>query len=71
MTVGQILFPALRVLHGAQHGLVEVVGHVSVITVNHQTPGPCGRVATSLQLEVTVIVGASSDAGVGELHRVS
>ena len=47
---------------------MEVMSDVLVITVNQETARPSGRVPARFQLEVTIIVGAAADAGVGELH---
>ena len=47
---------------------MEVVGDVLVVTINQETAGTSGRVPARLQLEVTVIVGAAPDAGVGKLN---
>ena len=45
-----------------------MVGDVLVVTVNQKTAGTSGRVPPRLQFEVTIIVGAASDAGVRKLH---
>ena len=47
-----------------------MVGDVLVITVDQKTARPSRRVSARLELEVTIIVGTASDAGVGELHRL-
>ena len=49
---------------------MEVVGHVLVVTVNQKAAGTSGRVPPRLQFEVTIIVGAASDAGVGKLYGI-
>ena len=49
---------------------MEVVGHVLVVTINQETAGTSGRVPARLQFEVTIIVGAASDAGVRKLHGI-
>ena len=49
---------------------MEVVGHVLVVTINQETAGTSGRVPARLQFEVTIIVGAASDAGVRKLYRI-
>ena len=47
---------------------MEVVGDVLVVTINQKIAGPSGRVPACLQFEVTIIVGAAPDAGVGKLN---
>ena len=47
---------------------MEVVGDVLVVAINEKTAGTSGGVPACLQFEVTIIVGAASDAGVRKLH---
>ena len=49
---------------------MEVVGHILVVTINQEAAGTSGRVPPRLQFEVTIIVGATSDAGVGKLTGI-
>ena len=64
----EILFFVPGVLHGSQDGLMEMVRHVLVIAVDHETSASCRRMTASLQLEMTIIVGTSSDASMHKLH---